>query len=309
MNIQHMKYAVAIADAGSINKASEDLLIAQPNLSRSVKELEADLGIRIFERSSRGMTLTPDGVQFISHAKTILQEISDLENQYVKQQIHQKTFALSGPRSSYISEAFSRFSTQVDGAAFELNFCEEHSSETLQHVCSENFDLGIIRYEEYYDQYFKELFEEKDLACELIAEFRNDILVNAKSPLAHLKEVTIQDLLPFVEIIHHASNDSINLNIPKTAAPVNLPCSKTVFLSDRASCLDLLRINPNAFCWSIPQDEHIEETLGLKTVPFAGLAPSYRDVLIHRKKHKLTPLDKIFITELIEAKRRYFRHN
>ena len=65
MNVLHMKYAVEVARAGSINKAAEELYMAQPNLSRCIKELEADLGIAIFERSPKGMTLTPEGEGFI----------------------------------------------------------------------------------------------------------------------------------------------------------------------------------------------------------------------------------------------------
>ena len=51
INILHMKYAVEVAKCGSLNNASEVLLIAQPNLSRSIKDLESDLGITIFDRS------------------------------------------------------------------------------------------------------------------------------------------------------------------------------------------------------------------------------------------------------------------
>ncbi len=68
MNLLHMKYAGEVAKLGSMGKASETLLIATPNLSRSIKELEADLGISIFERTTKGMELTPDGEQFISYA-------------------------------------------------------------------------------------------------------------------------------------------------------------------------------------------------------------------------------------------------
>ena len=68
MNILHLKYAVSIADNGSINKAAEEIHVAQPNLSRVVRELEADLGITIFQRSAHGMSLTPDGEEFISDA-------------------------------------------------------------------------------------------------------------------------------------------------------------------------------------------------------------------------------------------------
>ena len=72
MNILHMKYAVEVAKQGSLNKAAETLLIAQPNISRSIKELEADLGISIFNRSAKGMELTPEGEEFIGYAQSIL---------------------------------------------------------------------------------------------------------------------------------------------------------------------------------------------------------------------------------------------
>ena len=82
INILHMKYAVEVAKFGSLNKASESLLIAQPNLSRSIKELEADLGITIFDRSSRGMTLTTEGEEFIELSKGILSQIDQVDKYY-----------------------------------------------------------------------------------------------------------------------------------------------------------------------------------------------------------------------------------
>ena len=57
MNLLHMKYAVEIAEAKSINRASETLFVGQPTLSRAIKELEQNLGIRIFDRSAKGMFL------------------------------------------------------------------------------------------------------------------------------------------------------------------------------------------------------------------------------------------------------------
>ena len=80
MNILHMKYAVEVARIGSINKAAEQLYIAQPNLSRCIKELEADLGIVIFDRTFKGMKLTPDGEEFIHYAQKVLSQIDDIEN-------------------------------------------------------------------------------------------------------------------------------------------------------------------------------------------------------------------------------------
>ena len=84
-----MKYAVEVAKAGSLNKAAETLLIAAPNVSRSIKELEADIGISIFERTAKGMELTPEGEEFINYAKGILSQIDEVENFYIeKKNIH-----------------------------------------------------------------------------------------------------------------------------------------------------------------------------------------------------------------------------
>ena len=72
MNIVYLRYAVAVAKAGSLNKAAEELFIAQPNLSRAIKELEKELGIVIFDRNSKGITLTSDGERLISYGKKII---------------------------------------------------------------------------------------------------------------------------------------------------------------------------------------------------------------------------------------------
>lgn len=77
MNILHLKYAVEIAKTGSLNKAAENLYMGQPNLSRAIRELEAGLGITIFERTPRGMVVTPDGEAFLQYAVRILAQIDE----------------------------------------------------------------------------------------------------------------------------------------------------------------------------------------------------------------------------------------
>ena len=79
MNILHVKYAIEVAKLGSLSRAAETLLTAQPNISRSIKELESDLGITIFNRSAKGMELTPEGAEFISYATEMLKQIAGEE--------------------------------------------------------------------------------------------------------------------------------------------------------------------------------------------------------------------------------------
>ena len=84
MNITHLKYAMEIAKTHSLNKAAENLYMAQPNLSRAIKELEENIGISIFNRKSHGMDLTVEGEEFLEYAKKILKQIDEVESLYDK---------------------------------------------------------------------------------------------------------------------------------------------------------------------------------------------------------------------------------
>ena len=79
MNLLHMKYAVEIARTNSLNKAAETLYVGQSALSRAIKELETSLGVTLFERSSKGMTLTHDGEIFVYYAKSVLAQVDNIE--------------------------------------------------------------------------------------------------------------------------------------------------------------------------------------------------------------------------------------
>ena len=110
MNVLHLKYAVEVAENGSINKAAEALYMNQPNLSKAIKELENSLGITIFSRTAKGMNVTPEGEEFLRHARKILRQIDEMEALYKGGAAAQQRFSISVPRASYISHAFAQFS-------------------------------------------------------------------------------------------------------------------------------------------------------------------------------------------------------
>ena len=114
MKLLHMKYALAVAEARSINKAAEELFVGAPALSRAIKELENTLGVTLFERSARGMFLTPEGELFISYAKKILKQIDDIETIFKEGITAKRQFSISVPRASYIADAFAEFSKRID---------------------------------------------------------------------------------------------------------------------------------------------------------------------------------------------------
>ena len=305
MNILHMKYAVEIANAGSINKASEALLVAQPNLSRSVKELEADLGITIFERSAHGMTLTHDGEEFIGYAKSILRRIDEVEAIYKSNAHKTETFSISVPRASYICDAFSQFTKSIGKEPIEIFYKETNSQRAINNILYKGYKLGILRYASNYDKYFKEMLEEKGLHYELITEFKYVLAMSEKHDLAEKEDILYSDLSKYIEIAHA---DPFVPSLPpaevkKEESPDNT--DRRIFVFERASQFELLSENPETFMWVSPMPEDLLKRYGLVQKSSSETQKVYKDVLIYRKDYSLSDLDRRFITELCMSKRKY----
>ncbi|MBE6631417.1 MAG: LysR family transcriptional regulator [Ruminococcaceae bacterium] len=307
MNILHMKYAVEVARLGSLNKAAETLMIAQPNISRSIKELETDLGITIFQRSSKGMVLTPDGEEFIDCARDIINRIEKLDQSYRDGSHKKRKFSISVPRASYISEALTKFSKNIGEADVEIFYKETNSKKTIRKLIEGEFKLGIIRYSENYDKYYKTMLEEKGFNCELVAEFSYVLVMSRDNPLAKKEVITYDDLSSYIEIAH-ADPYVPTLSMSKVfreELPDNI--GQRIFVFERASQFDLLSENPRTFMWVSPAPEKILDKYNLVQRTCEGNKKIYKDVFIYHKNYKLTKLDKDFITILCETKRKFVK--
>lgn len=306
MNIVYLKYAVTVAKAGSLSKAQEQLFIAQPNLSRAIKELEKELNIVIFDRNTKGVTLTPDGERLISYGEKLLKEISYIEEQFKGEKTNKIVFSISVPRASYICNAFAEFSKElVKEEKCEVYYKETNNQRTLTNVLEKGYKFGIIRYATVFDKYFKQTIENKNLAYEMITEFNYVLLVNKHSPLTKIEKVKFSDLEPLIEIAHaDPYAPSVTLaEIKKEELPDNI--SKRIFVFERASQFEVLSTNTETFMWVSPVPQDILERYGLVQLECEENKKVYKDVLIYQKNYKLTNLDKLFITKLCEAKRKY----
>ena len=305
MNILHMKYAVEVAKAGTLSKASETLLIAQPNISRSIKELEADLGITIFERTSKGMIMTPAGEVFINYAKGILSQIEEVEKLYKEDSPRKQKFSISVPRACYISDAFAKFSKNITSDAAEIFYHETNTQRTIDNILNNDYKLGIIRYAANYDKSFKSMLDEKGFNYELVTEFSYMLIMSSKNPLANKDEIISSDLNGYIEI-SHADPNVPSLPLAK-AIKDELPgsTSRRIYVFERASQFDLLCENPETFMWVSPAPQSVLDRYDLVQRPCVDNDKKYKDVLIYRDGYRLTKLDKEFITALIESRRKY----
>ena len=305
MNLLHMKHALEVAKAGSLSKASEVLLIAAPNISRSIKELETDLGISIFDRTQNGMKLTPEGEEFINFAKGILGQIDEVEKFYKTGAPKKQKFSISVPRACYISEAFAKFSKALSKDADEVFYKETNSQRTIHKMLNHDYKLGIIRYAENYDKYFKTMLEEKGFQYELVTEFTYSLIMSADNPLAKKEQITFEDLTEYIEIAHADPYvPSMPLSkVVKEELPDNI--DRRIFIFERASQFDLLSLNPETFMWVSPAPKSLLERYNLVLKKCSDNKKIYKDVLIYKNGYKLSKLDRQFITELCESKRKY----
>ena len=305
MNLLHMKHALEVAKAGSLSKASEVLLIAAPHISRSIKELEADLGITIFDRTQSGMKLTPEGEEFLEFAKSILGQIDQVENYYKKGHPKKQTFSISVPRASYICEAFVEFSKSLSKDAAEIFYKETNSQRTINNMLNHDYKLGIVRYAENYDMYFKTMLEEKGFTYELITEFTYKIIVSKASPLAKLHTISSDDLVDYIEIAHA---DPYVPSMPAAKVvkeELSDDINRRIFVFERTSQFELLSRNLETFMWVSPIPKSLLERYDLVQKECSENRKIYKDLLIYKNGYKLSNLDRQFITELCEAKRKY----
>ncbi len=299
----HLKYAVEIAKSGSLNKAAENLYMAQPNLSRALKDLESDLGISIFERSSKGMIPTPDGEEFLLYARKILAQVDEVEAIFKRSGDKKRRFSVSVTRASYISDAFSHFVNGIDASAYELFYRETNAMRAIKNILQGDYNLGIVRYASKHDAQFKQSLENQGLAYELITEFTYKLVMSKSHPLAENECITFDDLRPYIEISH---GDPFVPTLPLAAVrreelPDNIDRRICVF--ERASQFELLCHNRETFMWVSPIPKNLLDRYNLIERECVENRRIYKDLLIYRQDYRLSELDKAFITELCLAKR------
>lgn len=308
MNILHLKYAVEVAKTQSISKAADNLYMGQPNLSRAIKELEESLGITIFKRTSKGIITTPDGDEFLRKARRIVAQVDEVEELYRSRRSHKKTFSICAPEAEYITSAMAELAKHLPPEdPYEILYNVTNAGDTISNILRGDCNLGVVRYQTIFERYFTNLFKEKKLISETAAEFSPLLLIRADDPLTKKDSVSPEDLAGFTEI---SRGDTYVPSIPlidvkKSELTENV--EKRVFAVDRAAQLELAASVPRSFMWGCPTSQKLLDRYGLAALKCPWNPKTYKDVLIYRKDYKLSDIDKMFITEMCEVKRRCFQ--
>ena len=127
MRIQQLHYIIKIVETGSMNEAAKQLFITQPSLSNAVRELENEMGIDIFIRNPKGITLTKDGMEFLSYARQVVEQTQLLEERYKNPVAHRELFSVSSQHYAFVVNAFVSLLKKSDRVALIFRRQEDGS--------------------------------------------------------------------------------------------------------------------------------------------------------------------------------------
>ena len=293
MNLTHLKYAVEVSKTGSISKAADNLYMSQPNLSKAIKDLEANLGFLIFRRNSKGITNTTKGSEFIEYAKSILAQLQIMENLYNPDVTGKQSFSIHVPCANYISYTVSIFANKLDSEkVIDINYSETNSNSVLQSVIDGESFLGIIRYQKNHSDFAESYITEHGMVQEKIFEFDRIILMSENNVIAENETVLCSDLKNQIEVCHRDENGSL---FCENRDYNDDGIKKRIVVSERSSQYELLSMLPNAYMWSSPCPQAVMKCRHLVQKKCEDKTVTYIDAVIRDKNHKLSEFENMFL--------------
>ncbi len=239
MTLQQLRYLIAIAAHGSISSAAHDLYVSQSSLSVAVKDIEQEAGVRIFERSNRGITLTREGTELLGYARQVVEQADLMEQRYARdaKPIPQR-LAVSSQHYAFCTEAFLEFVQEYEGAGYAFGLRETRTAEVIEDVRDFRSDVGILYLSSFNESVLARAFEDANLSFSPLFEAQPHIFVSARHPLARRTHVRPDELADYPRYSFEQGNSNSFFYAEEPFA--ELPHEKCIAVSDRGTLSNLL---------------------------------------------------------------------
>ncbi|MDY2726437.1 MAG: LysR family transcriptional regulator [Anaerostipes faecalis] len=194
MTLTQLKYVITIADTGSMNEAAKSLFISQPSLSLAVKELEQEIGVELFRRSNRGVSLTAEGNEFLSYARQVVEQYQLMESRYIEKKDVKKKFAVSMQHYTFAVNAFVEMVKQFGMDEYEFAVRETKTYEVIEDVKDFRSEIGILYLNDFNRKVLEKLFHESNLEFHPLLNCGIYVYLWKGHPLADRNEISIEEL-------------------------------------------------------------------------------------------------------------------
>ncbi|HHX62269.1 MAG TPA: LysR family transcriptional regulator [Epulopiscium sp.] len=194
MTLQQLKYIITVVKHGSITEAAKQLYISQPSLSNAVKDLEAELGIEIFNRTTKGITLSVEGTEFLSYARQVVEQVELLEQRYTEKKQPKKMGAVSTQHYAFAVNSLANLISGLDTDEYEFTLRETKTYEIIEDVKDFRSEVGILYLNDFNEKVITKLLEENNLVFNLLFTADPHVFISCNHPLADKEQIKIEEL-------------------------------------------------------------------------------------------------------------------
>jgi DNA-binding transcriptional LysR family regulator len=294
MTLAQLKYAITVAGCRSMNEAAHELFISQPSLSSSMKDLEDETGVQIFRRTNRGISLTPQGEEFLGYARQVVEQYSLIETKYIDKKEVKKRFSVSMQHYTFAVDAFVEMVKQFGMDEYEFAVHEEKTHEVIEDVRDFKSEIGILYLNDFNQNVLNKLFDEYSLEFTPIVTCGIYVYLWKGHPLAGNKVITFEELGEYPCLSFEQGNNNSFYFAEEVLSTYQY--KRLIKANDRATILNLM-VGLNGYtlcsgiiCEGLNGDDYCAVRLDSKEDMTIGY--------IKRKDVELSPLGHKYLEEI-----------
>lgn len=291
MNIQQMRYVLAVADNGSFHSAAKALFISQPTLSNSIQKLETELHVQLFKRTRQGTFLTTSGAAFVNQARKIVTDTENLQHSFTNKPVATRYFSVSARHYDGIGTAMCRVMERYPNYQY-LRAYESTIAKIIQDTAQGKSEIGVVFLNDVNQAHIINALGQNNLVYDTLGNFQSQILIRQEHPLSRKPVIEKRDLSQYPQI--RFTQDATYSEF--TDDPFVLPGSGPIIaINDRVTMTNIIN----------QTDAYTVGSAILETPQKSGLiaralhdVPKNQIVVLRQATHELSEVAQYFISEL-----------
>lgn len=303
MTLAQLRYAITVAGASSMNEAAGKLFISQPSLSASIKELEAEVGVELFKCTNRGISVTPEGEEFIGYARQVVEQYNLIESKYILKENTKKKFGVSMQHYTFAVKAFVEMVKQFGMDEYEFEIHETKTYDVIEDVKNCKSEIGVLYINDFNKKVLTKLFHQSGVEFHELLKCHIYVYLWKGHPLASKKEITLEELEEYPCLSFDQGHNNSFYFAEEVLSTYDY--KRLIKANDRATFLNLMiGLNGYTLCSGIMCEElNGSDYCAVKLKSDEIMTIGY----ISRKGVPISPLGKKYLEEIGKYKEKALR--
>ena len=303
MTLAQLRYAITVAGASSMNEAARKLFISQPSLSAAIKELEEEVGVELFKRTNRGISVTLEGEEFIGYARQVVEQYNLIESKYILKENTKKKFGVSMQHYTIAVKAYVEMVKQFGMDEYEFEIHETKTYDVIEDVKNCKSEIGILYLNDFNKKVLTKLFHESAVEFHELLKCHIYVYLWKGHPLASKEEITLEELEEYPCLSFDQGHNNSFYFAEEVLSTYDY--KRLIKANDRATFLNLMiGLNGYTLCSGIMCEElNGSDYCAIKLKSDEIMTIGY----IARKGVQVSPLGKKYLEEISKYKDKALR--